>query len=91
MRHEEDVVAGAAIPCGAVVLVPLLRMRAHAFASFAGTGEADVIGFVTCAKDTMPRLVALDDTLADASAWSAWLAARPALVAAIRERLARSV
>ena len=88
MRSDEDVVAGAAIGCGSLVLVPLLRTRAHAFTGWAGAGEVDVTGFVACGPDRTPRLLALDDALVDASAWSAWLAARPTLVAAIRERLA---
>lgn len=91
MRREEEIVAGRAIRCGRMVLVPLLRVRAHAFTRTAGTGEADVIGFVASADDAPPRLIALDGALADAAAWSAWLAARPELLAAIRQRLAASL
>ena len=89
MRREEDVVAGVAIACGALVLVPLLRVRAHAFTGWAGVGEGDAIGFVACAGDATPTLIALDDSLADAAAWSTWLADRPALLASIRDALAR--
>lgn len=89
LRREEDVVAGAAIACGELVLVPLLRVRAHAFTGWAGVGEGDAIGFVACAGDATPRLIALDDSLADAAAWSAWLADRPALLASIRDAIAR--
>ena len=89
MRREEDVVTGAAIACGGLVLVPLLRVRAQAFTGWAGVGEGDAIGFVACAGDATPRLIALDDSLADAAAWSAWLADRPALLASIRDAIAR--
>lgn len=89
MRHEEDVVAGAAIRCGDVVLVPLLRVRADGFTAWAGVGTCDVLGFVACGGGgTAPKLLALDDSLADGSAWSAWLAERPALAGAIREAIA---
>lgn len=89
MRHEEEVVAGAAVPCGDLVLVPLMRVRAHAFTAWAGIGESEVVGFVACSRDATPRLLALDDALADASAWSAWLAERPALLGAIRDAIDR--
>jgi hypothetical protein len=89
LPHDEDVVAGAAIPCGDRVLVPLLRVRAHAFTAFAGLGEAELIGVVACAGDAPPQLLALDETPSDAAGWNAWLAARPALVAAIRAAVAR--
>ncbi|MBM4246056.1 MAG: hypothetical protein FJ148_20040 [Deltaproteobacteria bacterium] len=88
MQREEDVVAGTAIVCGAVVLVPLLRVRTYAFSTRAGVAEADVAGFIACGADGTPRVVALGDTPADAAAWSTWLAAHPALLEAIRDRLA---
>lgn len=84
--------AAPAIDCAGLVLVPLLRARAHAFTRYAGAAEADVAGFVACGGDAPPRLLLLDDALADAlhdaSACSAWLAAQPALIADIRARLA---
>lgn len=88
MRREEDVVAGAAIRCGDVLLVPLVRVRAHAFTALAGVGEAEVLGFVAYVGDAPPKLLALDDSLAGADEWSAWLAQRPALAGAIRDAIA---
>lgn len=88
MRREEDVVAGTAIACGAMVLVPLLRVRACGFSARAGVVEADVAGFIACGADGTLRVVPLGDTPADAAAWSTWLAAHPALLVAIRDRLA---
>lgn len=98
MRHDESIVAGAPIECGATVLVPLLRVRAHAFTSWACMAEADVVAFVACVESGTTRVVPLDDTVCarilpvddtvcTAHDWSAWLAARPALVADIRARL----
>lgn len=88
MPREDEIVAGSAILCGAHVLVPLLRVRAHVFTAWAGIGEADVVAFVCRTGDGRPRLLALDDTLASGDAWSAWLAGRPALLDAIRQQLA---
>lgn len=87
MRHDEEVVAGPAIACGATIVVPVLRLRAHALGTFAGIAEADVVAFV-CAGPAAPYVLALDDTLAVTGDWNAWLAAQPRLVAGIRARIA---
>jgi hypothetical protein len=93
LRSDADTgfTAGTAIACAGLLLVPLLRARAHALTGHAATAEADVAGFVACGGGAAPRLLLLDDALADAlrdaSACSAWLAARPALVADIRARI----
>jgi hypothetical protein len=87
LRHDEAIVAGAPIRCGATLLVPLLRVRAHAFTAWAGMAEADVVAFVSCAGSGATRIVPLDDTVPAANDWSAWLAAHPALLADVRARL----
>lgn len=87
MRRDEVIVAGTAIPCGARLLVPLVRVRVHAPAAWAGMAEADVVAFVCCPHGAAPSLLALDDTLPPQGDWSAWLAAQPGLLADIRARL----
>lgn len=86
--RSEAIVAGATIACGDARVVPLLRVRAHAFTAHAGLGEADLLGLLIVRDGVPPRLVALDPFLPDAAACSAWLDAQPELLAELRVRLA---
>jgi len=89
MPHDETLAAGAALHCGALVLVPVVRVAARSFAGVAHHAEAEIVGFVACAGDMTAHFLATTaDPPPDAASWSDWLDDRPALLAAIRERLA---
>ena len=87
MRRDEALRAGRALRCGDTLLVPVLRAAARCHAGIVFDGEAELVGLITRAPAQPGRFLALAPLPPDAASWSAWLEARPTLLAEIRSRL----
>lgn len=87
MPREESLATGPALSCGDTLLVPIVRVAAGSHGGFLFDAEAELVGLVARNRARPGRFLALAPLPPDASSWSAWLAARPALLAEIRQRL----
>ncbi|MEW6271716.1 MAG: hypothetical protein AB1689_20725 [Thermodesulfobacteriota bacterium] len=85
-RDEAQLVAGAVRRCGGALVVPVVRVEASCVSSLAYTAEASLVG-VLIADQRGARWAPLGEPPQDAPSWQAWLAARPGLLAELRDRL----
>lgn len=84
---EETLSAGRALRCGDSLLVPVVRGTARHTAGRFFQCEATLLGVLELRTGALARFVALASLPLDAPSWSAWLEARPVLLAEIRARL----
>lgn len=88
MSRDELLVAGDALRCGDVVLVPVVRASARTLGGVVLDAQIDVVGFLAHPRGAPARFFAATESPPHGSAsWNDWLALQPALLAAIRERL----
>jgi len=87
MPREESLGTGRALPCGDLLLVPVFRVAAGSHAALVFDAEAELVGLFARSASRSGRFLAVAPLPTDADSWSAWLEARPVLLAEIRQRL----